>query len=234
MKKLLQILITVLFVLLAFISVCFVADMATKIKFSLNSNIICAAVLMVLSVVTAVLSVAVKTPVNKGFAVLSAFLLPLIIADGIYFVLNDSWQLSGLFTLVCAVCMIIVLVNKAKPFVLKIVTGIISVIPCLLFLVLFFASALFWDFSYNRVVKSANSPNNTYVAEVVSSDQGALGGNTLVSVKKNININLLICNFTFDSTNVYTGYWGEFENMQIHWQDENTLIINGAKYYIND
>lgn len=234
MKKFLQTIIILLFALLAFVSVCWIIDAGTDVRFVLSSNLVYAIVIMAMSVAAAVLSCTVKTPVNKAVAGLACFTLPLAIINGCYYVLNDSWQVSGLFTLVCGVCMIIVLAAKAKPLVLKIVTGIISVIPCLLFLVLFFANVLFGDFSYNTVEKSVNSPNNTYIAEVVSSDQGALGGDTYVKVKSNKEINLLIAKFSDEDKTVYSGSLSAAEGMEISWKDENTLIVNGTEYYIDD
>lgn len=31
---------------------------------------------------------------------------------------------------------------------------------------------------------------------------------------------------------VYYGAWGEFENMEIYWKDENSLVINEKEYSV--
>lgn len=93
---------------------------------------------------------------------------------------------------------------------------------------------LFQDFGVNIVVKSAVSPQKTYTAEVINNDQGALGGNTLVSVREEKKIDLLICEFSKVPICVYMGEWGEFDQMKISWKDEETLLINQKEYKINN
>jgi len=91
------------------------------------------------------------------------------------------------------------------------------------------------DSNQNIVVKSLVSPQSTYTAEVVDSDQGALGGAAYVDVQQNNkSINLLLCEFSKAPVRVYSGEWEQLENMQISWKDDNTLVIDGKEYYISD
>lgn len=93
---------------------------------------------------------------------------------------------------------------------------------------------LFGDFGQNTVVQSAKSPNDTYYAEVIDSDQGALGGDTLVEVYENKGINTFVFNITKNPQRIYYGEWGEAQNMQIYWKDDNCLVINSVEYLINN
>ena len=77
------------------------------------------------------------------------------------------------------------------------------------------------------------SPQNTHVAEVIDSNQGALGGDTLVEVRKNVSANVLFFTVKSHPVRVYEGEWGEFETMEIVWLDENTLLVNNETVYLD-
>ena len=165
-------------------------------------------------------------------AVFSAFVLPLAVLNGFFYV--GRWDAAILFILVCCGCSAAILIKFARPFALKIITGILSI---LLFILLLFITLLilaFGNFGSNSVVASAESPHGTYLAEVINSDQGALGGDTLVNVTNQAKaIPLQIGEFSKAPVRVYTGEWGEFESMKIYWQDDRTLIIDGRSYRID-
>ena len=77
------------------------------------------------------------------------------------------------------------------------------------------------------------SPNSVYIAEIIDSNQGALGGATLVSVtRQNRNISILIGELKKDSKVVYSGRWGEFETMTLRWETDEILYINENRYEI--
>lgn len=67
------------------------------------------------------------------------------------------------------------------------------------------------------VVQSVDSPNAVYRAELISSDQGALGGDTLIRV--------FVIGSRKSPQIVYRGEWGEFDNMTIYWQDDSRLTV---------
>lgn len=81
----------------------------------------------------------------------------------------------------------------------------------------------------NTVVKTVESPDGTYFAQVIDSDQGALGGATMVEVYENRKIfgryKKVDC--------VYMGEWGEWQTMEIYWKDEHCLVINSVEYPID-
>ena len=92
---------------------------------------------------------------------------------------------------------------------------------------------VFSDFGGNKVVTSALSPNAKYLAEVISMDSGALGGDTVVNVtRQNYDINLFIGELKKDSKRIYHGKWGEFYDMTLRWETDEILFINEKRYLI--
>jgi len=74
------------------------------------------------------------------------------------------------------------------------------------------------------------SPERRYEAQLIDVDEGALGGSTIVDVKDLDNV-MDLGLVRFDSVNrIYRTGWGAFENMQIVWKDEHTLLIDGQAY----
>lgn len=170
-----------------------------------------------------------RADIRGANAVFSAFTLLLAVFNG-YFYLGH-WDAAILFTLACCGCSAAVLIKFARPFAVKTVTGILSI---LMFVLLLFISMLilaFGNFGSNSVVVSVESPQGTYLAEVIDSDQGALGGDTLVQVtnRKKV-VPLPIGEYSKAAVRVYTGEWGEWETMWIRWEDDNTLLIDGERY----
>ncbi len=105
---------------------------------------------------------------------------------------------------------------------------VLSFVSVILIAVIIFIEILFGGISKNTVVKTIDSPNKTYFAEVVDSDQGALGGNTLVYIYRKINI----CNYTVKCriAKLYHGNWGEFDTLEIYWKDDKCVVINSEQF----
>ncbi len=95
-----------------------------------------------------------------------------------------------------------------------------------------FIALIFFNIGQNTVVKTVESPSGKYYAQVIDSDQGALGGDTFVDVYEKSRINAVILKVEKVPQRVYTGDWGEFENMQIYWKDDGCLVINSNEYEI--
>lgn len=80
------------------------------------------------------------------------------------------------------------------------------------------------DLAENTVVQTLQSPDGTYIAQVISSDQGAMGGSTLVEVYPE--------GKPRQKQRVYMGQWGEHTTMEIYWKADTCLVINGVEYPI--
>ena len=100
------------------------------------------------------------------------------------------------------------------------------VLLCLLLPFFLFLQALD-GMTENTVVMTLVSPQGTYTAKVINSDQGAMGGNTLVEVYKG---GLFGREKKVDR--VYTGPWGEYETMEIYWKNDHCLVINSVEYMV--
>ena len=78
------------------------------------------------------------------------------------------------------------------------------------------------------ITQTIPSPDGTYEAYVVSCDEGALGGDTSVYVKKEKNKGL----FQRKRKELYFGEWGQ--TYKIQWTDDDTLSVDGKIYEMED
>jgi hypothetical protein len=176
-----------------------------------------------------------KIPLNKIQSVFSALILPLSAINGLSFIIASDWKVTIFFVLICCGCAFALLIKYSHPLALKIISLLFSIVLIMYLLYYSFFDYVFQDFGQNSVVKSISSPQNTYIADVINSDQGACGGDTIVNVRnKNNSIDLFFCEFGKAPIHVYYGEWGEFEHMKISWKDENTLLIDGKEIKISD
>ena len=116
--------------------------------------------------------------------------------------------------------------KKAMP-ILLILLLILSVLIVFLVCILGPFVAVLKDFSKKTVVQTIPSPSGKYYAQVIDHDQGALGGNTIVEVYKKSNPKA-------KPQTIYDGEWGEYKTMEIYWEDDNCLVINGIQYKIEN
>lgn len=239
LKKAFPVLPLFIFLCYCFLPLCILIGWISDYSFTLSSYPVCSVVLAVVSIIATVLLFAFKTTLNKINVVFSALLLPMSIITGTCYsnssnVNGITWKPIGIFILICCACSAIVFFKFAGPFALKIVSGVLSAILVLLMVFTVYINLIFAGFGADTVVKSVSSPQNTYVAEVIDADQGALGGNTLVDVYHNYKtIDLLFCRFTKNPLLVYEGEDGAYENMKINWKNEHTLSINEKEYQIH-
>lgn len=90
-------------------------------------------------------------------------------------------------------------------------------------------------FSFGRVtvVQTLYSPEGTHYAQLIDSDQGALGGDTIVYVyKTSAKLDLFFLKISKAPQTVYFGDWGEFKTMKLEWESEQILRINGHPHKI--
>lgn len=125
--------------------------------------------------------------------------------------------------------------NKAvqmKKIILAIVCMFFIPVVLLLFVTVIGYTLVFGNIAKNTVVQTVESPCGKYYAEVIDSDQGALGGDTIVNVYEKNGIYYNIFKIKKKPQRVYSGEWGEFQNMEIYWKDEQCLVINSVEYEI--
>lgn len=161
-----------------------------------------------------------------------ALLAPLSLISAVFYMLAYSrkWVVVSVF--VCIACCFWLTIKHGKPLSLKIAAFMLSALLFLPICFFGFLTLIFGDFGEKTVVQSVESPSGAYYAEVVSDDQGALGGATLVNVYENKGINALVFKISKKPQRVYFGRYYEYENMKIYWKDDKCLVINSASYAI--
>ena len=169
---------------------------------------------------------------NKIMSILLTIITPLSLINAAFYIFKcpKIWVIaSALFS---AACCCYLTVKCGKSLSLKTVSLILSALMILPIGFFSFIALIFGSLNHNTVVKTVESPNGKYYAQVIDSDQGALGGDTLVDVYEKDGTNAIIFKIEKKPQRVYSGDWGEFENMRIYWKDENCLVINSVKYEI--
>lgn len=189
---------------------------------------------MSILVVATLVAVYIQKPIFSKIETVFAILLPsAALFCGLKAAKSDlgvfAWLFAGILFVCCAVLLIKILPRTLWKFF---ATGF-TVLVCGFFLIDMFFSVVFLGITCNTVVRTVPSPQNTHVAEVIDSNQGALGGDTLVEVRKNVSANVLFFTVKSHPVRVYEGEWGEFETMEIVWLDENTLLVNNETVYLD-
>ena len=90
---------------------------------------------------------------------------------------------------------------------------------------------LMTEFGQNTVVKTVESPHGSYSAQIIDSNQGALGGATYVEVVEK-GVDLFLFRVEKASRRIYSGGWGEAERLHVFWTEDTCLMINGREYPI--
>lgn len=231
MKRAVLVLCCVLFAVTALLPLGTVILLCFGCSMTLFSVPVFAIGLAVLSVCVVVLDfVVIEIDPNKTVRILLALLLPLSLINGFWYLYVCGRVFVFGCGAACVVCAFILTIKYAKPLWLKITAFVLSALlagPIGLFS--FFA---LFPIGQNTVVQTVASPSGKYYAEVIRSDQGALGGDTLVNVCANWEINLLLLKIEKKPQRVYLGDWGEFEDMQIHWKDDGCIVISSVEYKI--
>ena len=164
-------------------------------------------------------------------AVMWTLTLPLVLINGL---LQAD---HGLFVILCyavsAGCSLYLTIRRGRPLALKIISLVESggwtvLIALATMIVLVFGGLM----GEETVVKTLPSPEGTYYAEVVDSDQGAMGGATYVQVYHPPVFSCFLFKVEDPPTVVYTGKWGEYKHMDIRWKSEDCLLIDGQEYPI--
>ena len=94
---------------------------------------------------------------------------------------------------------------------------------------------LVFPMAQRSVVLEAESPDGSRVAVVWDVDEGALGGSTLVEVER-LRGGLDVGFGTFGKAprRVYLGDWRDWVDMELVWEDGDTLRINGHRVELGE
>ena len=233
MKRTISILICVLFVLVVLFPLGIVLASCFDYTFELISVPAFAIVIAALSICVVVLGIIHKDAINnKVICILVAMITPLSLINAVFYMFksNQIWVLVS--TVICAGCCFFLTIKYGKPIALKIVALVLSALMVLPIGFLGFIVLIFGNIGQNTVVLTVESPSGSYYAQVIDSDQGALGGDTLVNVYEKSGINMILFKIEKKPQQVYFGEWGEFKNMEIYWKDDACIVINSVEYEI--
>ena len=162
-----------------------------------------------------------------------AVIIAILSVCAVFYIFECSQIFVIVSVLISLGCCCYLTVKQGKPFVLKLVSLILSGITLVPILLFSFMSLIFGNLGQNTVVQTIDSPNGTYYTQVFESDQGALGGNTVVDVYQKSRFEAVFFKIEKNPKRVYTGDWGEFKNMQIYWKDDRCLVVNSVEHTID-
>ena len=134
--------------------------------------------------------------------------------------------------LVCIAAAVILLI-RAKPHKgWKIVSSVAALLLSAFFLPAMSFALLI---GYTEVVDTVYSPDGRYRAELLDVNEGALGGDTVVLVyDERGSLDLGFCTLQKEPKIAYMGPWGEFKDMDLAWESDTVLLIDGRAYDIEE
>lgn len=161
--------------------------------------------------------------------VLAGLLLAAAVNSCILIFKSNSW-----IVLLLSVCCVLfytgLLWNCSARTAAHLVSGCIAALVVVGVPILFCLTSFVQMMSVETVIQRSISPKGTYLAEVVESDQGALGGAALVKVRKNQILHLGFCTVQPTAKRVYMGAYGTADSLNLQWQEDDILRIDGKPY----
>lgn len=236
MKSPRTILICILFVCLLLLPAATIIFACLGYMFKLTNMPTFVGFLTGLSLALLVLDIVSKDTIqNKALSILLSIMAPLslvnaafcIVARNHFLVLFGVWIVAG--------CCCYLTLRHTRPFSLKLTTIIVSgviAMPILLFSFFSFLACITGNFVKNTVVQTLDSPTGKYYVQVIDSDQGALGGNTIVYVYETKGLTTILFTIQKKPQKIYLGEWGEYKDMEIYWDTDHYLVINSVSHKI--
>lgn len=238
-KKITKLLHYILFSLIALLPAGKLITAIFGYTFELFSIPVYAVVIVLLAICTVAFSVVQKEPIyDRSFNVALALLTPLSLINAVVLFVACidadivSRSIVILCCIVCAVCCFALDIMNGQKRLRKIITLVLSVLLSIPVGYIGFLALMLGGIRQDTVVQAVQSPAGTYYAEVIDSDQGALGGDTIVNVREDKGFNALLFKVEKKPQEVYFGQWGEFMDMEVYWKNNNCLVINSTEYEI--
>jgi hypothetical protein len=199
--------------------------------FEMRFHDILSFILAFLSVGAAAFSHSFKVKIhNKALQIFIAILTPMAFVNTALYIVSEQTPIVIGNCAVYIIASFILTAGIDSPIAIKVISLILSVIM---------TTPMFWfgvtawitsDFGETVIVESVDSPDGKYRAEVISSDQGALGGGTFVEVYKK-GIDAFVFRITGKPERVYSGDWMAYLNLDIYWKDNNHFVVDSKEYY---
>lgn len=234
-KKTFSLLLCLLFGMILLLPLGKLAEACIGYRFVLNDVTAFSAATAAVSAAAVILDRRQKPRLNhRLFQILMALLPPLSLLSAAFCIFACSRASAAACVSLSAGCCCYLSIKHGNPKVLQIIA--LCLFALMLFPIALFSlfALTFGSIRQNTVVQTVESPGGIYYAEVVASDQGALGGDTAVNVwEQGSGIDAGIFKIEKEPRCVYLGEWYEYENMQIYWKDDECLVINSVEYPVS-
>lgn len=233
MKKIVYACVCLLFGLMTILPLGMLASAVCGYTFELTSVSVFSVITMVISVLTVIFNTISKDKItDKGTTLLLYTLTLLSFFNAVISIFESGRILVVVCVLVSFVCMFFLMKRSIKTKAHKTVVSILYALMTAFILFFAFIMLLFSNIGQNTVIKNIESPNGNYYAQVIDSDQGALGGRTIVDVYEKRDIDVFVFKLRDTPQRVYVGEWREYESMHISWKDDNYLVVDSVEYEI--
>lgn len=190
-------------------------------------------------ILTALLSVctliaARNVPCGKALGCLFCVLAPFSMICGFLCAVRYASITAVICALIGFGCCAYSTKKYGKPVVFKYICMVLCVLMLLPMGLLGIVKLTVGDLSHNTVVQTVESPDKTYYAEVICSDQGAMGGNTFVDVYESKRFDLLLLTIEKEPQRVYSGSLDAYKDMDISWKSDHCLVVDDVQYDLTD
>lgn len=232
MKKVLSVLVWILLVLLAFVPLGVGVTAIFGYSFVLANywafaiaEIAVAAVLVLLSLISK------ETVDDKISQVLFALITPCALINTAFYVKQCGTTWLVLSLLLCIGCGYLT-IRHGKPLSVRagaLVLTAALVLPVCLICVLLNAIG---NAQVQHVVKSVDSPNGVYYAQIINSDQGDMGGDTIVKIYSHKGLDAGFFKISKKPLVIYIGEEDEYKTMELEWINDERLLIDAKEYFI--
>ena len=231
MKKVYTVLVWILVILLAFaplgmgISAIFGYSLVFSNYWILPIAAICVtAVLVLLSIVTKV------TVEDKITPVLSSVITPCALVNTVCYVSQCGTYWLVLSLLMCIGCGYLTIRHGVPPVRAgALVMTAALVLPVCLICVLLTAVG---NAQVNHIIETVDSPDGTYYAQIIHSDQGDMGGDTIVKVYSYKGLDAGLFRISRKPLRLYVGAEEEYKTMELKWISNDRLMIDEKEYFV--
>ena len=233
MKKVIKFLLCLLFALTLLFPVGALVSACFGYAFELTSFLAVSVIMAVISVFTVIFSIVSKDKINNKYIILLLYILtPLSFINAVIYIFESGQIIVAACALVSFVCTSFLMIKNFKIKLRKMVALVLCALMTTFIFFFSFIMLMFGNIGQSTAVKNIDSPSGNLYVQIVDSDQGALGGDTLVNVYEKREIDAFIFKLKDKPQRVYLREWREYESMHISWKDDKCLVINSVEYEI--
>ena len=150
------------------------------------------------------------------------------------FIQNVPEWLIALQVLSCFLCSFVITVPHVIDTVFHAIISVINTLLLFAFLALMLLMMTFGSLGERTIIKELASPDERYIAALISSDSGALGGGTYVLAEETPPLLALGYGRISKRHLIYSSGWDAYQTLHMRWILDHTLLINGIEQTIPD